>query len=54
MSFIADKTRELRAALQAGDTARAAQVINEVVLENDQPFETTITQLTDLYRQQQR
>ncbi|WP_413754758.1 hypothetical protein [Streptomyces sp. MMBL 11-3] len=44
--FIADKTAELRAAVQSGDSDRAAQVLTETILENDQPFETTAADMT--------
>ncbi|MBQ0855731.1 hypothetical protein J8N05_47105 (plasmid) [Streptomyces sp. BH-SS-21] len=46
MGFIDDKTAELRTAVRAGDTDRAAQVITETVLENDQSFEATIADMT--------
>ncbi|MEU5097619.1 hypothetical protein [Streptomyces sp. NPDC020996] len=54
MGFIADKTAELRAAVQAGDSTRAAQVITETVLESGQSFEATVAEMTDTDRQQQR
>ncbi|MCX4231188.1 hypothetical protein [Streptomyces ortus] len=53
MGFIADKTVELRAAVQSGDSDRAAQVLTETVLENDQPFETTLADMTATDRRQQ-
>jgi hypothetical protein len=52
MGFIADKTAELRAAVQAGDSGRAAEVITETVLENDRPFEETIVDMTATDRRQ--
>ncbi|MDQ1022460.1 hypothetical protein QF035_000042 [Streptomyces umbrinus] len=52
MGFIADKTAELRAAVQAGDSGRAAEVITETVLENDRPFEETIADMTATDRRQ--
>lgn len=53
MGFIADKTAELRTAVQAGDNTRIAQVITETVLESGQSFEDTVREMTDTDRRQQ-
>lgn len=50
--FINDKTSELRAAVQAGDSTRVAQVITETVLESGQSFEDTVREMADADRQQ--
>lgn len=50
--FINDKTTELNAAVQAGDSTRVAQVITETVLESGQSFEDTVREMADADRQQ--
>ncbi|MGP3737934.1 hypothetical protein ACTWJ9_33665 (plasmid) [Streptomyces sp. GDS52] len=54
MGFIADKTTELRTAVQNGDSTRSAQIITETVLESGRSFEDTIREMTDTDRRQQR
>jgi hypothetical protein len=53
VSFIADQTAELRAALQAGDSGRAAQILTRTVLESGEPFEATVSAMTEAARRQQ-
>lgn len=47
MSFIADKTAEARAAVEAGDPDRAAQVVVETLLESGQSLGDTLRDMTD-------
>jgi hypothetical protein len=50
MSFIADKTAELRAAMESGNGTRAAEVITETVLESGDSFENTVAAMTEIDR----
>ena len=53
MSFLNDKTTELRTALHTGDQKRATQVLIEAIAESGETFETTVQTMTDIDRQQQ-
>jgi hypothetical protein len=50
MSFITDKTAELRAAVETGDPDRAAQIVVEAVLESGQSLGGTLKDMTDIAR----
>lgn len=47
MDFITDKTAELRAAVEAGDPDRFAQVLTETLLESGQSLGDTLRDMTD-------
>ncbi|MTE22610.1 hypothetical protein F0L17_26645 [Streptomyces sp. TRM43335] len=53
MDFIADQTAALRAALQAGDSGRAAQILTRTLLESGRSFEATVREMTEAARRQQ-
>lgn len=50
MSFITDKTAEARAAVEAGDPDRAAQVVVEALLESGRSLGDTLQEMTDIAR----